>query len=485
MTILLKKKTSQGKSDGETSETIPHNNVPHSHEVSSGSVSNHHHNDWIQEEQFNTTRSCSMREEKPGTSSGIAKDSLEHYPTSNKRRHSTSPHRETHTSKHRGHLQDSPGRSCYKAGPSCGKSEDLCSGYNSGDEYDTVKIGEVKKADWLEKDKLFEKKMQKQGLMVKEMEGDGACLFRAVADQVYGDQEMHDVVRKHCMDYIAANSDYFSQYVTEDFTSYVSRKRQEYTHGNHIEMQAMSEMYNRTIKVYCYGTDPINTFHGDKVQQKDNDPIRLSYQRGSHYNSIVDPHKATIGVGLGLPNYSPGAADRSLINDAMRQNEDFLIEHAMLEDKLQATDWEATNEVIEEQVCRDSYLQWLRDSEKRKTASGKSATATSTTTVTSEVPMCKTSLSRCSSPMYDEAKALDNQSFNIIESRSFLGFVPSKRLGVSEWEDAEIMAQVLAISQQEYLDNMKKGRDAKVVNITHDQQCSDFEPIFGGPSTSS
>lgn len=40
----------------------------------------------------------------------------------------------------------------------------------------------------------------------------------------------------------------------------------------------------------------------------------------------------------------------------------------MLEDKLRATDWEATNEAIEEQVARDSYLQWLRDSEKRKKA---------------------------------------------------------------------------------------------------------------------
>lgn len=40
----------------------------------------------------------------------------------------------------------------------------------------------------------------------------------------------------------------------------------------------------------------------------------------------------------------------------------------MLEDKLRATDWEATNEAIEEQVARASYLQWLRDTEKRNNA---------------------------------------------------------------------------------------------------------------------
>lgn len=41
----------------------------------------------------------------------------------------------------------------------------------------------------------------------------------------------------------------------------------------------------------------------------------------------------------------------------------------MLEDKIKATDWEATNEAIEEQVARESYLQWLRDNEMRKAVS--------------------------------------------------------------------------------------------------------------------
>jgi len=37
----------------------------------------------------------------------------------------------------------------------------------------------------------------------------------------------------------------------------------------------------------------------------------------------------------------------------------------MLEDKLRATDWEATNDTIEEQIARESYLQFLKDNEKR------------------------------------------------------------------------------------------------------------------------
>ena len=41
----------------------------------------------------------------------------------------------------------------------------------------------------------------------------------------------------------------------------------------------------------------------------------------------------------------------------------------MMEDKLKETDWEVTQETIEEQVARESYLQWLRDNEKRATVS--------------------------------------------------------------------------------------------------------------------
>lgn len=37
------------------------------------------------------------------------------------------------------------------------------------------------------------------------MKDDGACLFRAVSDQLFGDQDMHDIVRKQCMDYVVSN----------------------------------------------------------------------------------------------------------------------------------------------------------------------------------------------------------------------------------------------------------------------------------------
>ena len=48
--------------------------------------------------------------------------------------------------------------------------------------------------------------------------------------------------------------DYFSQYITEDFTAYINRKRNDHCMGNHTEMQAMAEMFNRNIEVYQYNS---------------------------------------------------------------------------------------------------------------------------------------------------------------------------------------------------------------------------------------
>lgn len=93
------------------------------------------------------------------------------------------------------------------------------------------------------------------------------------------------------------------------------------------------------------------------------EPLRLLYQRGSHYNAILNPYKPTVGLGLGLSGYriTDESPNVKHLRDAVRLSEDLEIEQTMFEDKLKTTDWEATNEAIEEQIARESYLQWCRE----------------------------------------------------------------------------------------------------------------------------
>ena len=48
----------------------------------------------------------------------------------------------------------------------------------------------------------FAQKLQHEGLEMKTVAGDGNCMFRSVADQVYGDEDMHEQVRACCLDYM-------------------------------------------------------------------------------------------------------------------------------------------------------------------------------------------------------------------------------------------------------------------------------------------
>ena len=171
------------------------------------------------------------------------------------------------------------------------------------------------------------------------MKSDGACLFRAVADQVYGDQEMHKIVRQKCMDYMLKNDKFFSKFIPEAFDEYIRRKRNKSTYGDHVEIQALSEIYNRPIEVYQYSAEPINTFNGNyRNYTNENPPVRLSYHGNIHYNSIIDPQIPNVGVGLGLAGYqTPAETENELIKKIDRTD----VEEAIIEDKLKVSDWEA------------------------------------------------------------------------------------------------------------------------------------------------
>jgi hypothetical protein len=115
---------------------------------------------------------------------------------------------------------------------------------------------------------------------------------------------------------------HFSQFVTgEPFAQYSQRKRQDGVHGNHAEIQAISELFNRPVEVFCPGNGaaPLNIFHAE--YKTDDAPIRLSYHDGNHYNAVVDPLVPTAGLGLGLPGLQPGLADKMQMAKAVAESD--------------------------------------------------------------------------------------------------------------------------------------------------------------------
>eukprot|EP00456_Euglypha_rotunda_P037860 TRINITY_DN2907_c0_g1_i15.p1 TRINITY_DN2907_c0_g1~~TRINITY_DN2907_c0_g1_i15.p1 ORF type:complete len:274 (+),score=22.81 TRINITY_DN2907_c0_g1_i15:356-1177(+) len=87
------------------------------------------------------------------------------------------------------------------------------------------------------------------------------------------------------MEYMSSERPFFENYVSGDFDQYVKEMKQNGAWGDHVEIQAMSEIYDRAIEVYAYSNVPLNTYQGAPTL---NLPMRLSYHYRSHYNSIVD-----------------------------------------------------------------------------------------------------------------------------------------------------------------------------------------------------
>ncbi|XP_027083368.1 OVARIAN TUMOR DOMAIN-containing deubiquitinating enzyme 6 [Coffea arabica] len=239
--------------------------------------------------------------------------------------------------------------------PSSPRSHCESEGYNSADEQSPCFGSSY---DDTERERQFEMDIRRdKGLEVKKMLEDGNCLFRAVADQVYGDSELHDLVRQMCIDYMERERDHFSQFITEGFTSYCKRKRRDKVYGNNVEIQALSEMYNRPIHIYSYTTEPINIFHGN--YNTDTPPIRLSYHHGNHYNSLVDPRRLTVGAGLGFSSLRGTNVDKDQVKAAIKAQQDQQIDNALLAEGRFYSDLELTEKEIERMVMEASRAEYL------------------------------------------------------------------------------------------------------------------------------
>ena len=106
--------------------------------------------------------------------------------------------------------------------------------------------------------------LEKLNFFIKKIEGDGNCMFRAVSDQIYGNEEYHYIIREKCMKYLLIERKFFSQFVEggdKEFDNYINMKSKLGVWGDDVELQAISEIYNRPIEIYSGSNKPLKTFH--------------------------------------------------------------------------------------------------------------------------------------------------------------------------------------------------------------------------------
>ena len=148
------------------------------------------------------------------------------------------------------------------------------------------KMAEQRKKD-IERENKFRFDLMKKQYCLHLVKRDGNCLFSSISDQVYGTEKHSKIVREKCMDYIEKNKVFYSQFIEggeAKMKAYIERKRKIGIWGDNLEIQALSEIYNRPIEIYDKIDKPLKSFCNVGLNKKF--PIKISYH-GKHYNSIV------------------------------------------------------------------------------------------------------------------------------------------------------------------------------------------------------
>lgn len=76
----------------------------------------------------------------------------------------------------------------------------------------------------------FREDMNKINRKIKEIKEDGNCLYRAIAHQLYGNEDIYAVVKNNCMEYLELEKEFFGQFIDggiEKFSEYIELKRRD------------------------------------------------------------------------------------------------------------------------------------------------------------------------------------------------------------------------------------------------------------------
>jgi hypothetical protein len=135
----------------------------------------------------------------------------------------------------------------------------------------------------------FNAVLRRKGLFVRDVASDGSCLFRAVSDQLYGDQHSHhEELRAKCVAYMRAHPASFAPFIEDShsFDSYVAEIEKDSVWGGNVELQALSMALALDVRIHQVGAPvyDIRNDHGRKARRAT--PIHLSYHDGQHYGSV-------------------------------------------------------------------------------------------------------------------------------------------------------------------------------------------------------
>lgn len=139
------------------------------------------------------------------------------------------------------------------------------------------------------------------GWRVTAIAGDGNCLFRAISDQLFGDQELHADVRRRLVDFIERERELFAPFLElegESVAAYCVRMRRDGEWGGNPELYAAAKCFRVHLVVHqgpqrrlrIENDDDVGKAKGESDEHEQDDArayktLHLLY-KGDHYRSL-------------------------------------------------------------------------------------------------------------------------------------------------------------------------------------------------------
>jgi hypothetical protein len=107
-------------------------------------------------------------------------------------------------------------------------------------------------------EQLFSERLQKRGLHIVQIEGDGNCLFRAVSHQLFLNENRHDELRAKCVKHMIKHRKRFEMFCDQNFDEHVQEMQKLGTWGDDLEIRALEEIIDRIICIYGSNMDNVD-----------------------------------------------------------------------------------------------------------------------------------------------------------------------------------------------------------------------------------
>ena len=135
---------------------------------------------------------------------------------------------------------------------------------------------------------MLDGRLGKMGMRRVSMEGDGNCQFRAIAHNVYKDQNRHEEIRETAMAWIDSNRDDFSIYFEDDnaFAKWVKEMKRSRTWGDELTLRAACDALG--LKIHVVQSTANNWYLlYEPGAAKGKREIFVSYISPVHYDAIT------------------------------------------------------------------------------------------------------------------------------------------------------------------------------------------------------